>query len=136
MNMGQCAYMVPEPPETAPLVPFIPTGLDYRSQKYFSSLAKGDVSMLQDANMITVCVAGQSIGKLYNNANALRLFESIAKLCKRHGEGCHPKTQCCGYEAPKSQPYPVYWNPHNKVVQCHNCGTIFSSAQPSKSNHA
>jgi len=32
------------------------------------------------------------------------------------------------------QPYPVYWNPHNGVVQCHCCGTIYDPRN-SKPNH-
>ena len=35
------------------------------------------------------------------------------------------KTKCCNYNPPKDQPYPVMWNPYNKVVQCHNCGTVY-----------
>ena len=43
-------------------------------------------------------------------------------------EACEPiKTPCCGVALSGSalQPYPVYWNPHNGVVQCHCCGTIY-----------
>lgn len=36
-----------------------------------------------------------------------------------------PKTECCGYVARSTSPYPVYWNPFNGVVQCHNCGHVF-----------
>jgi hypothetical protein len=32
---------------------------------------------------------------------------------------------CCGYPAPADN-YPVYWNPFNGVVQCHNCGQVWS----------
>jgi hypothetical protein len=34
----------------------------------------------------------------------------------------HPATPCCKYRAELSNAYPVFWNPFNKVVQCHNCG--------------
>jgi uncharacterized Zn finger protein len=37
----------------------------------------------------------------------------------------HPSTECCGYTADIKNPYPVYWNEFNKVVQCHNCGHVF-----------
>ena len=37
------------------------------------------------------------------------------------------KTECCNYEGPANKPYPVFWNPHNKVVQCHNCGAVYNS---------
>lgn len=34
---------------------------------------------------------------------------------------------CCGYKWNKfqKQPYPVFWNPGNQVVQCHNCGQVW-----------
>lgn len=35
------------------------------------------------------------------------------------------KTQCCDYEPSSGIPYPVFWNPFNGVVQCHNCGTVY-----------
>jgi hypothetical protein len=35
-------------------------------------------------------------------------------------------TACCGYIAPEPSPYPVMWNPWNKVVQCHNCGETYA----------
>lgn len=34
----------------------------------------------------------------------------------------HPTTLCCGYTCSTDLPYPVMWNPGNKVIQCHNCG--------------
>jgi hypothetical protein len=34
-------------------------------------------------------------------------------------------TSCCGYIPQLSETYPVYWNPYNRVVQCHNCGTVW-----------
>ena len=34
-------------------------------------------------------------------------------------------TSCCGYIPELSETYPVYWNPYNRVVQCHNCGTVW-----------
>lgn len=52
-------------------------------------------------------------------------------------EACDPiKTPCCGVALSGSalQPYPVYWNPHNGVVQCHCCGTIYDPRN-SKPNH-
>lgn len=29
---------------------------------------------------------------------------------------------CCGYNNPEA----VKWNPHNEVVQCHNCGQVYT----------
>ena len=29
---------------------------------------------------------------------------------------------CCGYDNPEA----VKWNPHNQVVQCHNCGQAYT----------
>lgn len=34
-------------------------------------------------------------------------------------------TACCGYMPGLSETYPVYWNPYSRVVQCHNCGTVW-----------
>lgn len=34
------------------------------------------------------------------------------------------RVECCGYEL-VDKDHPVYWNPFNKVVQCHNCGTVY-----------
>lgn len=34
------------------------------------------------------------------------------------------KTICCQYEYGKL-PHPVYFNPYNNVVQCHNCGEVY-----------
>ena len=36
------------------------------------------------------------------------------------------ETPCCGYkfETPPDAG-PIYWNPYNNVVQCHNCGQAF-----------
>jgi hypothetical protein len=34
------------------------------------------------------------------------------------------KTLCCAYEYGKL-PHPVYFNPYNQVVQCHNCGEVY-----------
>jgi hypothetical protein len=33
---------------------------------------------------------------------------------------------CCQYVLTDTQKYPVFWNPFNKVVQCHNCGHIWT----------
>ena len=41
----------------------------------------------------------------------------------------HPPTECCSYEVPLELPYPVMWNEHYKVVQCHNCGQQYKSFQ-------
>jgi uncharacterized protein YheU (UPF0270 family) len=103
---------------------------DDRSQRYFSKLAQGDVSIFHSpiSSTITVCVDGRSIGEVHGITSALMLFEKVVEICKRHGEGSHPKTDCCGYEAPKSLPYPVMWNKLHQVVQCHKCGRIFSPA--------
>lgn len=38
----------------------------------------------------------------------------------------HQATPCCNYVADPSQGYPVFWNPFNGVVQCHNCGHTYS----------
>ncbi len=32
---------------------------------------------------------------------------------------------CCNYQA-RANDYPVFWNAHNGVVQCHNCGQVWS----------
>ncbi len=32
---------------------------------------------------------------------------------------------CCDYEVQEGAIGPVYWNPYNKVVQCHNCGQVY-----------
>ncbi len=34
-------------------------------------------------------------------------------------------TLCCQYLCPDDLAYPVYWNPYNKVVQCHHCGRVY-----------
>lgn len=34
----------------------------------------------------------------------------------------HLPTPCCKYRAELSDAYPIFWDPFNKVVQCHNCG--------------
>lgn len=36
------------------------------------------------------------------------------------------KTLCCDYDPPVDVPYPVMWNEFNKVVQCHNCGEVWT----------
>ena len=43
--------------------------------------------------------------------------------------GVHPPTRCCNYEGLSTMPHPVCWNPYNKVVQCHNCGHVYSPIQ-------
>ena len=35
---------------------------------------------------------------------------------------------CCGYANASA----VKWNPHNQVVQCHNCGQIYTAPTPCK----
>ncbi len=37
----------------------------------------------------------------------------------------HLPIECCNYSCPTNIPYPVMWNPFNKVVQCHNCGQVW-----------
>lgn len=44
----------------------------------------------------------------------------------------HPKTECCSYVADSDRPYPVFWNRFNRVVQCHNCGHVYSPKQYGK----
>jgi hypothetical protein len=44
----------------------------------------------------------------------------------------HPKTPCCGYKAKADIPYPVFWNPFNKAVQCHNCGHVYCPESPNR----
>jgi hypothetical protein len=40
----------------------------------------------------------------------------------------HTKTPCCGYEWDMMKDSgPIFWNPYNSVVQCHNCGSAFVS---------
>lgn len=46
-----------------------------------------------------------------------------------------PATPCCKYEAHPKIGYPVYWNEFNKVVQCHNCGHIYSPVTAVKLTH-
>ena len=41
----------------------------------------------------------------------------------------HPPTPCCNYEAELSNAYPVFWNPFNSVVQCHNCGHQYEAVK-------
>jgi hypothetical protein len=41
---------------------------------------------------------------------------------EQHGTPAHLPTPCCKYRAELSNAYPIFWNPFNKVVQCHNCG--------------
>lgn len=36
------------------------------------------------------------------------------------------KTTCCGYEVKDGEIGPVHANPSNGVVQCHNCGAVYS----------
>lgn len=38
---------------------------------------------------------------------------------------CNP-TPCCGYVSRRE--YPVFYNPGNKVVQCHSCGQVYEPA--------
>jgi hypothetical protein len=38
-------------------------------------------------------------------------------------------TPCCNYKSGTAN-YPVYYNPYNFVVQCHNCGHVYSPAPP------
>ena len=35
---------------------------------------------------------------------------------------------CCGYANASA----VKWNPHNQVVQCHNCGQVYTAPTPRK----
>jgi hypothetical protein len=39
-------------------------------------------------------------------------------------------TPCCNYKFPEHVPGPIYWNPFNRVVQCHNCGQAFDERKP------
>ena len=32
---------------------------------------------------------------------------------------------CCGYEVKEGEVGPVFWNPWNEAVQCHNCGAVY-----------
>ena len=41
------------------------------------------------------------------------------------------KLPCCGYEVERGMFGPVFWNPYNKVVQCHACGMIYELAADS-----
>ena len=58
---------------------------------------------------------------------------------RTHWEGCeavHPECRkpepvalpCCEYANASA----VKWNPHNQVVQCHNCGQIYTAPTPRK----
>jgi len=41
---------------------------------------------------------------------------------------------CCGYKA-SAKKYPVYYNPFNQCVQCHNCGHVYvPNAIPKENN--
>lgn len=35
------------------------------------------------------------------------------------------KTVCCDYEVKDGDRHPVFFNPGNNTVQCHNCGEIY-----------
>lgn len=49
----------------------------------------------------------------------------------------HTITPCCGYKwsEVQSNPYPVFWNPLNRVVQCHNCGHVWVPTEYVKLSH-
>lgn len=36
------------------------------------------------------------------------------------------KLPCCGYTDASA----IKWNPHNQVVQCHNCGQVYAATKP------
>ena len=65
----------------------------------------------------------------------LRKIKETIKTFKPKADGCRPSVlseslggssvaSCCGKEFEDSN-FPVYWNPYNKVVQCHACGMIW-----------
>jgi hypothetical protein len=52
-----------------------------------------------------------------------------------HGERANPnaikrtgltKTPCCGYSINAIEVGPIFWNEYDNVVQCHNCGQVFT----------
>lgn len=38
-------------------------------------------------------------------------------------------TACCGYTPVSDTEWPVFWNPLNAVVQCHNCGQVYEPSR-------
>lgn len=68
------------------------------------------------------------LGKFYvqvrpypKNGTYDRFFSAGRETC----EEIYYVTLCCGYKVPPHLPHPVYWNPGNAVVQCHNCGQVW-----------
>jgi hypothetical protein len=39
------------------------------------------------------------------------------------------ETPCCSYPFEAGVPGPIYWNPFNNAVTCHNCGETFEAVQ-------
>lgn len=67
---------------------------------------------------MSVCRHGYSPAeKCRACAEARAVFERLA-------------TPCCAYVA-RDQHWPVSWNPFNRVVQCHNCGTVYEPKEAS-----
>lgn len=60
---------------------------------------------------------------------AKQFFATLRAGLEQHPGRCYirpikMRTVCCNYAA-RIDNYPVYYNPGNNVVQCHNCGHIY-----------
>jgi hypothetical protein len=72
---------------------------------------------------------GECTSKLVNHVPRREPTADRVEIQLHHPEptsAVETKMPCCGYLTKQGQPTPIYWNPYNKVVQCHNCGQQFA----------
>ena len=57
--------------------------------------------------------------------SAIKILEDGLQLTQQKSATPLP---CCGYEDTSA----IKWNHYNSVVQCHNCGQVYTSHQPTR----
>jgi hypothetical protein len=90
-----------------------------------NAIVANDIRMESISDTLPHTNGSPSIGTTQSRPSPARAEKVMESGAPDPFSARHPKTLCCGYEAKTALPYPVMWNPFNKVVQCHNCGHVF-----------
>jgi len=76
-----------------------------------------------------VCYDKKRIAQLEEEVVSLRRQEEEKAVTGRRA--AFLVTPCCGggWSDKDDQKGPIYWNPYNRLVQCHRCGQVFEEVK-------
>jgi hypothetical protein len=120
----------------------VPTGMDPMTLEEFVEACRSKYVVIDPVPQIKVTQLGGPDSGFEQHGTPAPTTYTGHTFCKKCGQShwmyaeCptpppfHLPTPCCKYRAELSNAYPIFWNPFNKVVQCHNCGHQYEPVKP------